>query len=379
MPQNKKQLQKRFFTVLFFLLLTIGAYIFYKVISYAPVAYELIFKKDIELKQDEKKNINMLLLGIGGGQHDGPLLTDTIIFMSINPEENRVTLVTIPRDLWVPELQAKINTAYAYAEQKKPGGGLILTKRIVGKILNQDIDYGFRIDFNGFIRAIDMVGGIDIDVERTFDDYEYPISGKETDTCGYEGEEFEKRATAEGQLEAFPCRYEHLHFEKGYQHMDGETALKYVRSRHAQGPEGTDFARSKRQEKVINAFKEKVFSAETFLNPIKLVSLYDIFKDSIDTDIKQEEYADFVKLAEKMKDAKIESFVLDVGDDAQGRLGLLMNPTPSEEYKFQWVIVPRAGNGNYREIQEYVLCLVEKQNCKISPTVNPQVSKKNSF
>ena len=89
-----------------------------------------------------------------------------------------------------------------------------------------------------------MVGGLNVDVERKLDDPEYPISGKEDDPCDHKEEELQALATASSQLEAFPCRYEHLVINPGLQHMDGATALKFVRSRHAKGSEGSDFARS---------------------------------------------------------------------------------------------------------------------------------------
>lgn len=370
---NKKRhpVKKRVFLVLLALFLIFGGFIFFKGFSYFPSLYELFFKKEIELAQAKDERVNMLLLGIGGGNHDGPLLTDTVIYASLDPTRGKITLITIPRDLWMPQLQQKMNYAYAFGEAKQDGGGLLLAKTVASKIVGQEIDYGFRVDFNGFIKAVDMIGGLDIEVERTFDDYEYPVNGKESDTCGFEGEEFTKRATAEAQLEAFPCRYEHLHFDKGDQHMDGETALKYVRSRHAIGPEGTDFARSKRQEKVINAFKDKVFSAGTLLNPIKLASLYDIFKDSIDTDIKQNEYDDFVKLAQKMESAKTVTAVLDYGNDEKGQPGLLVNPPVGEAFNYQWVLIPRGGPTDYTEIRDYVKCLIESEvaeSCTITPT-----------
>ncbi len=361
---------KRLALLLFVIIALIGGFLLIKGVTYLPVLYQLFFQKEIELKKAEDEKINVLLLGIGGGKHDGPLLTDTIIFTSIDPKLMKVTMVTIPRDLWVPELKQKINYAYAFGESKQKGGGLTLTKAVVGKIMGQKIDYGFRVDFNGFVRAVDEVGGITIDVERAFEDPEYPLSGKETDTCGFEGEEFEKRATAEAQLEAFPCRYEHLKFEQGKQTMDGDTALKFVRSRHALGSEGTDFARSKRQEKVIAAFREKVISAGTFLNPLTLVSLYDVFRDSIDTDIKKDEYDDFVKLFQKIQNAEMKNYVIDYGDDNEGRAGLLINPPITKEYNLQWVLIPREGNGDYSEISAYVKCLQETDgtSCTITPT-----------
>ena len=367
--------RKRFLLIFFVVLISLLIWFIASVGKYLKPAYQLVFHKGIDLKKTQEQRINMLLLGIGGGTHDGPLLTDTIIFASIDQAHKRVTLVSIPRDLWMPDLQAKINTAYAYGEAKEKGGGLTLTKAAVQKITGQAIDYGFRIDFGGFVKAVDMIGGLDVTVERTFDDPEYPLSGKEQDTCGFTGEDFEKRATDEAQLDAFPCRYEHLHFVKGDQHMDGETALKFVRSRHAIGPEGTDFARSKRQEKVIKAFKDKVFSLGTLFNPVKVVGLVNTLQDSIDTDIKEDEYDDFIKLAQKMKDAKIQSAVIDIGNEEEHTAGLLMNPPVNEDYKFQWVIIPRAGAQDYTEIQGYISCVIKTgTDCLTTPSPSPAPS-----
>lgn len=354
--------------VILLLVLLVGAFFVIKAFKFLPVAYDVAFKKEITLKKTPENRVNILLLGIGGGKHDGPNLTDTIIFASIDPETKKVTMISIPRDLWVPELHAKINTAYAYGEEKKIGGGLTLAKATISKILGQPIDYGVRVDFAGFVKAVDMVGGIDVVVDRTLDDPEYPISGKEEDTCGFTGEEFEKRATDTAQLEAFPCRYEHLHFDPGEKHMDGETALRFVRSRHAIGPEGTDFARSKRQEKVILALKEKVFSAGTLLNPVKIVNLVTILKDSIDTDITEDEYGDFINLAEKVRSGKMKSAVIDYGDTEEKRYGLLINPPITEEFRNQWVLSPRIGNGQYSEIQRYVACMIKTGTCEVGKT-----------
>jgi len=330
-----------------------------------PFLWQLVFNRSIELKQKDSQ-INILLLGIGGGKHDGPNLTDTVIFASINPKTNNVILVSLPRDLWVPDTKSKINVAYAEGEAKRKGGGLILAEAVVSKILGKDVDYGLRIDFDGFTKAVDLVGGINIDVEITFDDYEYPLDGKENDPCGHEPEELDKLATASSQLEVFPCRYEHLHFDKGLQLMDGNKALEYIRSRHAKGIEGSDFARSRRQEKVIKAFKDKIFSLQFLTNPGKLFNLYDIVRESIDTDIKDTELDDFVRLLEKMKNAKIKNAVIDTGDNAGKREGLLINPETSSQYNYQWVLTPRLGDKNFSEIQQYVNCMIKTGNCIIS-------------
>lgn len=331
-------------------------------VKISPVLFQLFFNHDISLKKSDG-NVNILLLGTAGGNHEGPDLTDTIIFTSLNPQRNKITLISIPRDLWIADLKQKINYAYAYGENKQKGGGLILTKAIMSKILSQPVDYGIRIDFDGFIKAVDLAGGFDIKIEKAFDDYQYPIAGKEDDPCGHKDEELALLATASSQLEAFPCRYIHIHFDEGLQHMDGQKALQFVRSRHANGDEGSDFARNKRQELILKAFKDKIFSVGTLLNPAKVLNFYDILQKSIDTDIKQDEMDDFIRLAQKMKTAEIKSSVLDFGDSEKGRPGLLLNPPIGRDYDNLWVLIPKAGRDNFSEIQKYVKCEIEVGAC----------------
>ena len=350
--------------LLLFLFIAFFGRVIVEALKWSPVLFQYFFQKEITLKETESR-VNVLFLGIGGGKHDGPLLTDTILYVSIDPASQKTTLISIPRDLWLPDLKAKINSAYSFGEKKRKDGGIVLIKAVVEKILSQPVDYVLRIDFNGFVRAIDMVGGIDVIVESSFEDTQYPISGKETDTCGFTGEEFEKRATSSAIAEAFPCRYEQLSFQQGLQRMKGETALKYVRSRHAKGPEGTDFARARRQEIVIDAFKKKVLSLNTFLNPGKLIDLYDIFQDSVHTSIKQEEYDDFVRLMKKMEEAKTNNVVFYYTGPYSEKTGIFINPLESDEYSNQWVLIPRTGNGNFSEIQEYVECEIKTGDCQL--------------
>lgn len=339
--------------------------IFFRGGGLSSFIYELVFNKEnIQLKRADA-NVNVLLLGIGGGKHAGPNLTDTIIFASIDPDDKRLTLVSIPRDLWITDLDGRINTAYAKGEARKKGGGLILSKAVVQKVLNQEVDYAVVINFSGFVRIVDLLGGINVDIERSFDDYEYPIEGKEEDPCGQKEEDLEKLATASSQLEVFPCRYQHIHFDEGPTRMDGEEALKYVRSRHGGGEEGTDFARSKRQERIIAAIRQKALSLEILINPGRIISLYSAVGESIHTDINQAEFDDFVKLAQKLNNAKIQSGILDAGDSQKKRKGLLKNPQVSREYNFEWALIPRVGKDNYSEIHKYVECLLESGNCEI--------------
>ncbi len=356
-------MRKKFLIIFLIIIFIVGAKVGSSIVSFSPVLLQLLFNKNIELKTTGDA-INVLILGISGGSHDGPDLTDTIIFASIDQAKNKTTLISLPRDLWVSELSQKVNTAYTIGESKRKGGGITLSKTVVAKMLNRPINYVVVINFDGFVKAVDLIGGLTITVDNTLDDKNYPIDGKEQETCGHVPDEiktFTVTVSAETQLwDFFPCRYTYLHFDRGQQHMDGKTALEFVRSRHAEGYEGTDFGRSKRQEKVIAAFKEKTFSAQTFLNPLKLVSLYSTISENIDTDIKQNEIDDFVRLAQKMKGTKMQSIVLDYGDEQTKRVGLLKHPDITSEYDNQWVLIPRIGNGNFLEIQNYITCVLTK-------------------
>lgn len=353
-----------------FIFLFLGLEVLIKAGNISPVLFQVLFNKNIDLRRSSPETINFLLLGIGGGKHEGPNLSDSIIFASLNIKKKDITLASLPRDTWSPEIDGKINSAYAKGESKRKGGGLTLAKSVVGKITGQNIDYGVVIDFSGFVKAVDLMGGLDVDIERAFDDYQYPVEGKENDLCGHTDEEVQKFTASDSaeidQAAYLSCRYEHVHFDKGLTHMDGTTALKFVRSRHAVGAEGTDFARSQRQEKVIRAFMDRAFSLQIIANPAKMIGLFDTVKNSVDTDIAQNEFDDFIKLAQKFQNAKIQSVVIDYGDKTKNRGGLLTHPPISEKYNYEWVLIPRAGNNDYSEIHEYIKCKLTRPDCEIS-------------
>jgi len=230
--------------------------------------------------QPKPGRTNFLVLGISGGDHSGPDLTDSIIFFSVESQSGKGLLLSLPRDIWIAPLRTKLNSVYHYQ-------GLEATKQNVGEILGQKIDYSLVIDFNLFTKIVDELGGVTVNVERTFDDFKYPIAGKEDDLCNGDKE--------------YKCRYEHVHFDAGLQTMDGVTALKYVRSRNAEGEEGTDFARSQRQQRLLAAIKEKIFTPQIILNPRKIMSLWNLVMANIKTDVPQDEYTNLLKIALRMK------------------------------------------------------------------------------
>lgn len=297
-----------------------------KEVLFGPVnVFSVIFPRDQDLKNDNGR-VNVLILGIGGEEHDGPNLTDTIIVVSAT-KSGTISLVSVPRDIYSDSLGGKINTAYALGLEKGPTVGLILAKATIAQVTGLPIHYAVRLDFSVFEKIIDLVGGIDVTVENILDDAQYPLDGKENDLCG-------------GDIE-LKCRYETLYFDIGPAHLDGKTALKFVRSRHAQGDEGTDFARVRRQQLVIKALKEKVFSTQIFLNPEKDLLIYNELKSHLDTDFNPKETAKLFNLLLTFRQGGFKNIVLE--------LDLLENPPIDQR---GWILVPKTGN--WDEVQNYI-------------------------
>jgi LCP family protein required for cell wall assembly len=275
---------------------------------------------DRELKGEERDRVNILLLGVGGKNHDGGQLTDTIMVASYKPSTKQISLFSIPRDLAVPIENMgwrKINTINAFAESKEPGSGGIASSQSIGHLLDAPIDYYVRVDFDGFEKIIDDVGGIDVFVEHTLDDYSYPVRGLEDDPN-------------------YNNRYEHLHVDTGWQHMDGELALKFARSRHGAGGEGSDFARARRQQKILEAVREKVLSANTLLNPKKVTSIIGELNNNISTNLKIWE---IIKLFGLVKNVKGDSIINQVLDNSPS--GLLLDSVGDNG---AYILSPRSGD-----------------------------------
>ncbi len=271
---------------------------------------------------------NVLILGVPGGTHSGANLTDTMILTVLNQKTGQVTLVSLPRDIWSGALKDKINSAYEFGEKKEKGGGFILARTLVGDITGLSVHYTAKINLSGVKEIVDILGGVEVNVDKSFDDYKFPIEGKENDTCGGDPE--------------YKCRFLHVHFDQGPQVLNGEKALQYIRSRQAEGDEGTDFARNRRQQKVILALKNKILNPVFILNPAKWIPLYQGFDKAIDSDIPQSQLPYFWKImAGGLKNIK----TLEIDE-------LLINPPISDRYKNLWVLIPKASD--FGEIQNFL-------------------------
>lgn len=206
---------------------------------------------DDKIRDDQKLNerINILLLGIDDGDSEAaesePKRTDAIILLSFDPQNNKVSVLSIPRDTKVilpghkdPE---KINAAYAY-------GGVVMAKQTVANLLRVPIHYYALANWRAFIDVVNLIGGVDIYVDKDMY-YEDPYADLVID------------------------------IKHGYQHMDGETAGKYVRFRK---DELGDIGRVQRQQKFLKAAAEQMFSVQ---NVAKISSLLATLDKYVKTDL----------------------------------------------------------------------------------------------
>jgi LCP family protein required for cell wall assembly len=226
------------------------------------------FGEDTKLKGEDLGQINILLIGIGGAGHDGGYLADTIMVAQIRPDVNKLVLSSIPRDYFVNLKQygyRKINASFAegYNKNKSYSEGGELARKTVGEVTGLDIPYFAVVDFKGFEQAIDLLGGVSVTIPNTFTDYTFP-----NENNGY-----------------LPP----VTFKEGVEQMTGKRALIYARSRHAAGGEGSDFARSQRQQLIMQSVKQKVVELNLVSDAGKINQLVTVLGDHFHTNIQLSE------------------------------------------------------------------------------------------
>ncbi len=281
------------------------------------------------LKGEGDGRINVLLLGRGGGKHDAPDLTDTMILASIDPVNNTESLLSIPRDLWVNVPNAgsmKINAAWETGEFKylgkvAPGStdpkamqaGFDMADQTVEAVLGVQIHYNVILNFDAFQQAVTTVGGVTVNVPSDLID----------PTMAWQNGNSPVLAKA------------------GIQSFNGSQALNYVRSRETT----SDFARSQRQRTVMLALKGKLKSLGTLSNPVKLSQLINDFGDNVSTDLS-------LSSADRLY-----TITSAIGDEATTSLGLADKPNnfvKTGNMNGQSIDLPTAGLNNYTDIQQFV-------------------------
>ncbi len=285
-----------------------------------------------KLKGEGDGRVNILLLGRGGEGHEGADLTDTIILASIDPIAKEAALVSIPRDLYVPVVDngsMKINAVFSTGKQlylnnlsretnqtyrQSEDAGFKLLEDTLQESLGVPIHYHAMVDFAGFEEAINTVGGVTINAPSAVQESLY-ING----------------------------RNYNLDVQPGTRSMDGFEALAYSRSRYtsARG----DFDRSERQRIVLTALKDKIMSAGTFGNPQKMTELVGNFGNHVSTNFSVEDLQRLYQLSQEINSSKISS------------IGFADPPNSfvtTSNIGGQSVVVPTAGEGNFKDLQSYL-------------------------
>lgn len=197
-------------------------------------------------------SLDVLVLGLDSRNGEGVATrTDSIMLMAVQPGRLRVSLLSIPRDLFisVPGYgMQRINTINMLGEMEESGRGPTLVKESITESFSITMERFVRLDFAAFVGLINAVGGVDINVERLLVDTQYP-----TDDFGVQT----------------------VRFEQGWQHMDGERALIYARTRYSDD----DYRRAERQQQVLSAF------AVRLINPLTWPGVLSVLSTSIETDI----------------------------------------------------------------------------------------------
>lgn len=245
-----------------------------------------LFGNSQPLNGENNDRVNILLLGYGGQGHDGPNLTDTIELASIKPSTHEVSLLSIPRDLYVdiPGFgSSKLNSAFAFGEENKvPGGGAAVAIKTLEQITGQSIPYYVTVDFKGFEQIVDKLAGIDVTIPRSF--------------------------------------YDNLHriqYDAGLKHFDGKSALYFVRARYVDGPEGGDFARAGRTQLIAKAIREKALA----LNPVADVGTITGILQSLGAHVRTNlQLPELRRVYEIVHDVPVDSILSRVIDDEETKL-----------------------------------------------------------
>jgi len=296
-----------------------------------------------ELEGEKEGQINIALLGMRGENVvGGGLLSDTIMIVGIRPVDNKISIISIPRDLYVtvPGTQdkQKINAVHAYGEKKDKGQGLEDMKKILSEITGLNVAYAASINFEGFKRLVDGIGGITIHLDAPFSEtLQFRGLEQRCDGVVYtlpSGNFEEKRVQRKnGSYYATPKKYPLCYAKEinkadlecggdfqlpaGDVSLDGDKALCLSRSRVT----SSDFERAKRQQIIIQAIKDKLLSIGTLTDFAKMNEVLNNLGDNARTDMQAWEMKRFYDLYMQMNNPQIYQRVLENSEE-----GLLYNP-----------------------------------------------------
>jgi len=323
-----------FFGIIALVLLTIG--MTYKAVadfaSYANTTPNNLYetaKKGLRYPLSlQNDRLNILLLGLDyvDGRDEESILTDSMMIVSLDTKEGTVDTISVPRDLWIDEYKTKINALYYYGKEKDAAHPEQFPKEVVEKITGLEIHHVYKLQLDTIAKVIDRVGGIDVEIKKAFTDPLFPRSGIDV------------------SKERDPSKlYQTVSFAEGVEHMQGERALQYIRSRHSSDlEEGTDDARSARQQEIILALISTIKKQVESLNIEQLGKSYSLYQEYFSSTIPTEE---LVALGNTLRKK-----ALDLQFKNHSVLTALTIP-PISKYK-QWVYEPK--DASWGELQKEV-------------------------
>jgi len=306
-----------------------------------------------QLKGEADGRINILLLGMRGANDPaGGLLSDTIEVLSIEPKTNKVSMISIPRDLYVDNSAAgyktKINAVHALGEQKGQGQGMTYMEQAVGDVTGLPIHYAVTINFDAFKQMLTALGGITITLDKPFEEsaqFNQPhvCDGNTfTTPTGKFEYKYHSYSTIRKIVAQYPlCTNSHpecngdFKLAAGQQTLNAEQALCYARSRET----SNDFERAKRQQQVIQAVKDKLLSMGTLTDFTKLNGILNSLGDNVKTDMQAWELKRLYDLHNQMKDYTMYQRVIDSTDDPDvGLVYGVKDPTAGD------ILLPKGDN-----------------------------------
>jgi polyisoprenyl-teichoic acid--peptidoglycan teichoic acid transferase len=234
-----------------------------------------------------RDRVTILALGIDQRcDEEGPTRTDTIMLLTIDPVGRSAALLSLPRDLWVeiPGFAVnKINQAHFIGEiYNYPGGGPALAVETVESAMGVRIDYYLTVNFDAFVRLVDEIGGIHVDAPEDIEDDTYP------DNC---------------------YGYDPFYLSAGPHDMDGQTALKYARTR---ATFGGDVDRAGRQQQVAMAVLDKVLRLNMIPQLLaRAPELWRIFQQNVKTDLSLNEAVQLGLLLPDLPRENVQTEVID--------------------------------------------------------------------
>ncbi|NQV00685.1 MAG: LCP family protein [Parcubacteria group bacterium] len=306
------------------------------IFSFLVLFYQLIPSSEISINNEPNKNktgfnsilslaqnkenkpaMNVLILGRPGQGYSGQDLTDTIILAHIEPDKGKAVLISLPRDLLVQISNqgalTKINSLYARC-------GIECLKEKVQGITGLSVDHYVLIDLAVVKEVIELVDGLNVYVPKDINDPYFP------------GPNYS---------------YQTFNLSAGWRYLNGDTALKYVRTRYT-SPNG-DFDRMARQQQIIQLLKQKVLDLNPLWDLPTYLKIFNTLNDHIKTDLGLLEIKSFWQIAKDIGSDEIISLVID-----KKETNLLIGGQVMFDEQKASVVYPKAGQGNYEEIKEYI-------------------------